>query len=189
MFFASRIDELIEASYVWWSTYFWFSTGVKERPSEDLTGLEQQTTSHGGNLTMRGKGENCLKPGINKWVGSAVQAPQSRMPMTVEEEERQKVITVCASAVPQSWTVAGKLWVPKEEGSSANTQFRSISYLSVENKVFFTVVARRLTTYMMQNQNINTSIQKFLSQAFQVVWNTHQWSPSWSKRPSWRKAS
>lgn len=41
---------------------FWFTTGVKERPSEDLTGLEQQTTPHGGSLMMRGKGENCLKP-------------------------------------------------------------------------------------------------------------------------------
>lgn len=49
-----------------------------------------------------------------------------------EEEERQKVITVCASAIPQSWTVA----FLSQKKRVPNTQFRPISDLSVENKVF-----------------------------------------------------
>ncbi|KAG1925127.1 hypothetical protein F2P79_025744 [Pimephales promelas] len=63
-------------------------------------------------------------------------------------------------SVPPSWKLAEGCFVPKEEGSSSIAQFRTISLLSVECKIFFSVLAKRLTSYMTQNQYINTSIQK-----------------------------
>ena len=39
-------------------------------------------------------------------------------------------------------------------------QFRTISPLNVEGKVFFSVVARRLTSYLEKNRIIDTTVQK-----------------------------
>ena len=39
-------------------------------------------------------------------------------------------------------------------------QYRTISLLSVEAKTFFSVLAKRLTSYMISNNYIDTSVQK-----------------------------
>ena len=39
-------------------------------------------------------------------------------------------------------------------------QFRPISLLNVEGKVFFSVVAQRLTSYLEKNRLIDTTVQK-----------------------------
>lgn len=39
-------------------------------------------------------------------------------------------------------------------------QLRTISLLNVEGKVFFSVVARRLTSYLVKNSLIDTSVHK-----------------------------
>ncbi|XP_053395805.1 uncharacterized protein LOC123525604 [Mercenaria mercenaria] len=38
-------------------------------------------------------------------------------------------------------------------------QFRTISLLSVEGKIFFSILAKRLTTYLLANNYVNTSVQ------------------------------
>lgn len=63
-------------------------------------------------------------------------------------------------SVPSCWNLVEGCFVPKEEGSFTIAQFRKISLLSVECNIFFSVLTRRLTSYMTQNQYINTSIQK-----------------------------
>ena len=40
------------------------------------------------------------------------------------------------------------------------TQFRTISLLNVEGKIFFSVLSRRLTTYLLENKYIDTAVQK-----------------------------
>nr|XP_023657820.1 uncharacterized protein LOC111838758 [Paramormyrops kingsleyae] len=62
--------------------------------------------------------------------------------------------------IPVSWRVAEGCFVPKEKDSSEISQFRTISLLSVEAKIFFSVLARRMTTYMTENGYVDTSIQK-----------------------------
>ncbi|TWW66935.1 hypothetical protein D4764_20G0009670 [Takifugu flavidus] len=47
-----------------------------------------------------------------------------------------------------------------EEDSKNINQFRTISLLSVEGKVFFSIVSRRLTEFLLKNNYINTSVQK-----------------------------
>ncbi|KAJ3593282.1 hypothetical protein NHX12_005617 [Muraenolepis orangiensis] len=52
------------------------------------------------------------------------------------------------------------VWIPKEENSTQLDQFRIISLLCVEAKVFFSAVSKRLCTYLAENTYIDTSVQK-----------------------------
>ncbi|KAJ8375377.1 hypothetical protein SKAU_G00059570 [Synaphobranchus kaupii] len=51
-------------------------------------------------------------------------------------------------------------FTPKEKDSRNITQFRGIALLDVEGKIFFAVVARRMTSYFLSNNYIDTSCQK-----------------------------
>ena len=62
--------------------------------------------------------------------------------------------------IPQEWCLADGIWIPKEMQSSGITHFRPISLLNVEGEIFFGVLARRMTTFLMSNHYINTSVQK-----------------------------
>ena len=59
--------------------------------------------------------------------------------------------------VPECWQQAEGIFTPKEKGSNHVTDFRTISLLNVEGKIFFAVLARPMTT---ANQYIDTSVQK-----------------------------
>lgn len=63
-------------------------------------------------------------------------------------------------SVPSSWQKAEGCFVPKEEGSVRIGQFRTISSLSMECKIFFSVVEKRMSSYMIDNGYLKTSIQK-----------------------------
>jgi hypothetical protein len=62
--------------------------------------------------------------------------------------------------IPAAWQQAEGCFVPKEKSSKEVAQFRTISLLNVEGKIFFAVLARRMTTYMTSNGYIDTSVQK-----------------------------
>ncbi|XP_023810165.1 uncharacterized protein LOC105353972 [Oryzias latipes] len=62
--------------------------------------------------------------------------------------------------VPDQWRWAEGVWIPKEENSKNINQFRTISLLSVEGKVFFSIVSRRLTEFLLKNDYIDPSVQK-----------------------------
>ena len=62
--------------------------------------------------------------------------------------------------VPRAWRRAGGIMIPKEKESEGLDQFRQISLLNVEGKIFFSVVARRLTTYLRRNDLVDCSVQK-----------------------------
>ena len=64
------------------------------------------------------------------------------------------------SFVPVEWCLANGIYIPKEENSSELSQFRPISLLNVEGKIFFSVLSRRLSNYVLQNGYIDTSVQK-----------------------------
>lgn len=46
------------------------------------------------------------------------------------------------------------------EDSSTISQFRQISLLNVEGKTFFCVMAQRLSSFLVKNNLIDTSVQK-----------------------------
>ncbi len=62
--------------------------------------------------------------------------------------------------IPKAWRRAGGVFIPKEKNSTTIEQFRQINLLNIEGKIFFSVLAQRLTQYLKQNHFIDTSIQK-----------------------------
>lgn len=62
--------------------------------------------------------------------------------------------------VSKEWCMADGVYIPKEKDSKGIGQFRPISLLNVEGKMFFAVLATRLTRYLMSNGYVDTSIQK-----------------------------
>ena len=62
--------------------------------------------------------------------------------------------------VDNEWKRAEGVYIPKEKDSRSLTQFRPISLLNMEGKVFFTIMASRFTQYVMSNRYIDTTIRK-----------------------------
>ncbi len=62
--------------------------------------------------------------------------------------------------VPSCWQLAEGCYVPKEEDSNELSQFRKISLLSVEGKIYFSLLSRRITEYLLNNKYIDISVQK-----------------------------
>ncbi|GAA6088617.1 uncharacterized protein LOC109140547 [Tachysurus ichikawai] len=60
----------------------------------------------------------------------------------------------------KQWQFAEGVWIPKEEDSKTISQFRIISLLSVEGKNFFSIVAKRLAEFFLENGYIDTSVQE-----------------------------
>ena len=71
-----------------------------------------------------------------------------------------KVIWRRGRVDPHQWRCAEGVWIPKEENSKNISQFQTISLMSVEGKVFFSIVSRRLTEFLLKNNYINPSVQK-----------------------------
>ena len=72
--------------------------------------------------------------------------------------------------IAENWGLADGIHIPKEKDSRKIEQFRPISLLNVKVKIFFGVIAKRMTRFVINNGYVNTSIQKaFL--AFQIVLN------------------
>ncbi|XP_062585204.1 uncharacterized protein LOC134246875 [Saccostrea cucullata] len=59
-----------------------------------------------------------------------------------------------------SWYRAEGCFIPKEEKSETLKQFRTISLLNVEGKIYLAILARRMSRYMLENQYIAIAVQK-----------------------------
>ena len=55
--------------------------------------------------------------------------------------------------------LANRIDILKEKDSRKLHQFQSISLLNVEGKIFFAVITKRMTMFMINNWYVNTSIQ------------------------------
>ena len=62
--------------------------------------------------------------------------------------------------IADQWRYAEGVWIPKEENSKGIDQFRTISLLSTESKIFFSILSRRLAHYLLRNKYLDTSVQK-----------------------------
>ncbi|KAJ8341252.1 hypothetical protein SKAU_G00335430 [Synaphobranchus kaupii] len=69
--------------------------------------------------------------------------------------------------IPSEWQRAVTVFIPKEQNSNSISQFRSIALLNVEGKIFFSIMAKRLTSYLTKIcplcNTINASLQHILS--------------------------
>lgn len=62
--------------------------------------------------------------------------------------------------VPAEWQQGIGVFIPKEQDSCSISQFRNIDLLNVEGKIFFSILARRMTNFLMANEYIDKSFQK-----------------------------
>ena len=62
--------------------------------------------------------------------------------------------------VPRGWQLAEGCFVPKEESAEGLHQFRSISLLSVEGKMYFSPLSKQISQFLLENHYIDTSVQK-----------------------------
>ncbi|KAL7833600.1 hypothetical protein AOLI_G00285600 [Acnodon oligacanthus] len=60
----------------------------------------------------------------------------------------------------KAWRRAGGVLIPKEKDATDISQFRPMCLLNVEGKIFFRVIAERLSTYLEKNKYVDTSVQK-----------------------------
>ena len=59
--------------------------------------------------------------------------------------------------VAQQWRFAEGVWIPKEDNTKNIKQYRTISLLSIEGRIFFAILSRQLTEFLLKN---DTSVQK-----------------------------
>ena len=64
--------------------------------------------------------------------------------------------------VPVQWRIATEVYIPKSRSPDPNNikDFRPISLLNVEGKLFFSILSKRLEKHIYNNKLINSSIQK-----------------------------
>jgi hypothetical protein len=62
--------------------------------------------------------------------------------------------------VPHAWRVASMILLPKSEDASHPSLMRDIALSNVEGKLFFSLVAGRLQSYMLDNRYFDGSAQK-----------------------------
>lgn len=72
--------------------------------------------------------------------------------------------------IPMNWRRAEERFVLKEQESTQISQFRSIILLSVEDKIFFSALEKRMSAYMSQNGEIDPYIQKGGIEGFSGCW-------------------
>ena len=62
--------------------------------------------------------------------------------------------------ISDTWRTAEGIFIPKENGATDVSKFRTINLLNVEGKIYFAILAGRLTDFTLGNGYIDTSIQK-----------------------------
>lgn len=62
--------------------------------------------------------------------------------------------------VPAEWQQAVGVFIPKDQNSHTINKFRHILLLSMEGKIFLSILARRMSNHLMGNGYIDTICQK-----------------------------
>ena len=60
----------------------------------------------------------------------------------------------------KTWSTAEGIFIPKINDAEAIGDFRVIAKTNVEGKIFFGVIARRLTDFLLDNGYVDTTVQK-----------------------------
>ena len=141
-------------------------SSVSRAPLPEITGLVWPTDP-GITFNTRGPFLSEVSEVIDKARTKSAPGPNG-VPYTIYKrcpETRKALVRVLRAAwrkrtVCKEWRRAEGIYIPKEQDSKSISQFRPISLLNVEGKVFFAVMARRLTEYLTCNGFINTTVQK-----------------------------
>ncbi len=66
-------------------------------------------------------------------------------------------------SIPPAWSRAVTTFIPKEKDSRNINQFRGIALLNVEGKIFFSVMAKRMTNFLLANNSRLSQLRGALS--------------------------
>ena len=58
--------------------------------------------------------------------------------------------------IAEDWGLADRIFIPKEKNSKHLEQFRPISLLNVEGKIFFGVIAKRMMKFVLNDKFVNS---------------------------------
>ncbi len=62
-----------------------------------------------------------------------------------------------SKTIPPAWNKSATTFIPKEKDSHNISQFRGIALLYVEGKIFFSVMAKCMTSYLLANNYVDIS--------------------------------
>ena len=71
--------------------------------------------------------------------------------------------------ISETWKEAEGVLIPKEEGATDISKFRTISLLNVEGKLFFSFKAKRLLDFFLSNNYMTFSYEMFAVPTFLSV--------------------
>ena len=162
-----------------------YSDPLKEVPLPPMDGIppleEPETPFRAGGLWLHEarefvpKAHACSTPGLNGIFFKLYK----NCPTVLEQLVCLLQRAWWEGYVAQEWCLADGVWITKEENSIGVGSFRPISLLNVKGKIFFGVIARRMTSFLLQNKYINTSVQKAGIPGFpgclehtQMIWNS-----------------
>ena len=86
--------------------------------------------------------------------------------------------------IPPGWQRAEGCFVPKEEDSEKLNQYRSISLLSIEGKIFFALVSKRITELLWETSTLTPQYRRGYSRKFRLLRRDKYYipAPAWGKR-------
>lgn len=61
--------------------------------------------------------------------------------------------------IPRAWQRAGGILISKQKNSLYIMQFHQIGLLNEQGKIFFSVLAQRLSKFLQRNNFVDTSVQ------------------------------
>ena len=94
-------------------------------------------------------GQDCVPYKVYK------RCPQLRFRLYKLLKEAWKTKTLA-----EKWCRAEGIYIPKEEDSKDLSQFRQISLLNVDGKIFNGIIAKRMMTFLLANGYIDETVQK-----------------------------
>ena len=128
----------------------------KQRPPEPVFDFDTKVPSFDDFNEILRKKKNASAPGPNGLpylVYKRLTCVQDRLYAVVQRVWETQT-------VPSAWKMALVILIAKTEDTSAPGLMRPIALTNASGKIFFTLVQRKMTTFMLKNKYIDISIQK-----------------------------
>ena len=138
----------------------------RDQPFSDLPGLDHVAppsqpfdvsplTRSEFNAVLKSK-SNGSAPGMN----GIPYLVYKRCPHAADQLFRQSKSCLKSGSTPHAWGSACVILLAKSAKTDTPADFRPIALGNADGKVFFTLVQRRLTRYMLDNKYLDRSVQK-----------------------------
>ena len=97
---------------------------------------------------------------VNTWTKSSTILSIKNCPLLTRRLWRHLRIVCRKGLIAENCFNAEGCFISEEKNSSFLAQFNAISLFNVEGKIFLAIVTHRLTSFLMSNKYIDSSVQK-----------------------------